>query len=83
MSVMDEFDSWKQFLANRLDQAEEHGMSKGTIENLAHQVGDYLAQNINAPNDELHAIQELWNVAKNEEQQVLANLMIKLVQKES
>jgi len=83
MSVMDEFGSWKQFLANRLDQAEESGMSKQTIEDLAHQVGDYLAQNIDAPNDEIHAIQELWNVAKDEEQQVIANLMIKLVQKES
>jgi len=83
MSVLDEFGSWKQFLANRLEQAEDHGMSEQAIQTVAHEVGDYLAKNVSAPNKEVAAIQELWNVANEEEQQAITNLMIKLVQKEN
>ena len=50
MSVLDDFGTWKQFLANRLEQAEQHGMDKSTIQNVAHEIGDYLAQNVSPPN---------------------------------
>lgn len=79
MSVLDDFGTWKQFLANRLEQAEQHGMDKSTIQNVAHEIGDYLAQNVSPPNKELAAIQELWKAANDEEQQAIANIMIKLV----
>lgn len=80
MSVLDDFESWKQFLAKRLDQAEEKGMSKQSIQQYAHEIGDYLAQNVQAPTKELQTIQELWNVANQSEQEAITNLMIKLVQ---
>lgn len=82
MSVFDEFGSWKQFLSNRLEQAESHGMSDKAIQKVAHEIGDYLAQNVAAPNKEAAAIQELWNVADHDEQQALTNVMIKLVKEE-
>lgn len=83
MSVLGEFDSWKQFLAERIDQAEQDGMNEETIQKVAHEIGDYLAQNVSAPNKEVSALQELWNVATVEEQQAITNTMIKLVQKDS
>jgi hypothetical protein len=80
MSVMDDFSSWKGFLANKLDQAMEQGMSKKTISNVAHEVGDYLAESVDAKNDEEAVLRELWNAASEDEQQAIANTMIKLVQ---
>lgn len=80
MSVLDNFETWKDFLSNRLEQAQEHGMSQQTIQNVAQEVGDYLARNVQPKNKEVAAIQELWNVASEEEQQAIANSMIKLVQ---
>lgn len=82
MSVLDNFGTWKEFLANRLEQAQEHGMSDQTIENVAHQVGDYLSEHVDPKNNEMAVIQELWGVASEEEQQAIANTMIKLVQAE-
>ncbi|MFC3040358.1 DUF3243 domain-containing protein [Virgibacillus xinjiangensis] len=80
MSVLDNFDSWKGFLANKLQQAQQQGMSQQTISNMAEEVGDYLAQNVEAKNSEEAVLRELWNAASEEEQQALANTMIKMVQ---
>jgi len=81
MSVLDNFDSWKDFLANRLDQAKDSGMSHETITNIAHEVGGYLAKRVDPANDEQAVLKELWDVASEEEQQAIASLMVKLVQK--
>lgn len=80
MSVLDNFESWKDFLANRLDQAQDQGMSQQTVTNVAYEIGDYLAKSVDAKNDEQAVLRELWNAASKEEQQAIASAMVKLVQ---
>ncbi|WP_164215520.1 DUF3243 domain-containing protein [Virgibacillus sp. YIM 98842] len=80
MSVLDNFDSWKGFLANKLQEAQQQGMSQQTIESVAEEVGDYLAQSVDPKNSEETVLRDLWNAASEEEQQAIANTMIKLVQ---
>ncbi|MBR7794801.1 DUF3243 family protein [Agaribacter marinus] len=80
MSVLDNFDSWKSFLANKLNQVQEQGMSEQTIQNMAQEVGDYLAQNVDAKNNEEAILRDLWNAASEDEQQAIANTMVKFVQ---
>ena len=82
MSILDNFDSWKGFLANRLNQAKEQGMDHETITNVAHEVGDYLASNIDAKNKEEAVLKELWNAASEDEQQAIASSMVRLVQQQ-
>lgn len=79
MSVLDNFDSWKGFLASRLEQAEQQGMSQQTITSVAGEVGDYLASNVEAKNEEEAVLRELWNAASEDEQQAIASTMIKMV----
>lgn len=81
MSVLDNFETWKDFLSNRLEQAKGQGMSQQTISNVAYEVGDYLSKSVEAKNDEEAVLRELWNAASEEEQQAIANIMVKLVQK--
>lgn len=81
MSALNNFDSWKTFLQNRLEQAKEHGMSHETITNIAEHVGSYLANNVEPHDDEQAVLKELWSVASEEEQSALASTMIKLVEK--
>lgn len=83
MSVLDNFGSWKQFLANRLQDAQQSGMSHDTITNLAAEVGDYLASNVEAKTNEEAVLKELWNSANEQEQQAIASTMIKLVQNQA
>jgi len=80
MSVLDNFGSWKSFLANRLQDAQQQGMSNDTISNVAAEVGDYLAENVDAKNNEEAVLKELWNNASEQEQQAIASTMIKMVQ---
>lgn len=74
------FESWKEFLGNRLDQAETHGVDDESLMNIAYEVGDYLAKNVEAKNPEEAVLKELWNAASESEQQAIAQTMIKLVQ---
>lgn len=82
MSVLDNFDTWKDFLANRLQHAQSEGMSQQTISNVAMEVGDYLAQKVDVKNDEAAVLKDLWNAASQDERQSIAGAMVKLVQNE-
>src|SRR5690625_7060995 len=67
MSVLDNFSTWKDFLANKIDQAEDHGMSRESITNFAQHVGDYLSKHVEPENKEERVLKDLWNAARSEE----------------
>lgn len=48
MSIMDNFDQWKDFLGDRLNQAQDKGMQQDTINNLAYEIGEHLAFKVDA-----------------------------------
>ncbi|MCM2674681.1 DUF3243 domain-containing protein [Alkalicoccobacillus plakortidis] len=79
MSVVDNWDHWKEFLNVRLDQAQDQGLSEGVISDVAHQVGEYLAGQVEPKNEQERVLAELWKVADEEEQHAIANMMVKLV----
>ncbi|MFD2443589.1 DUF3243 domain-containing protein [Bacillus sp. CGMCC 1.16607] len=81
MSVLDNWQQWKDFLGDRLNQAESQGMNKGVINDLAYQIGDYLAGQVEPKNEQERLLSDLWSVASEDEQQAIANIMVKLVQK--
>jgi hypothetical protein len=81
MSVLDTFEKWKTFLAKRVEQAKMTGMSEQAIAALAYQVGEYLAAEIDPKNGEERLLQQLWACGTDEEQKVLARLMVKLVER--
>jgi hypothetical protein len=79
MSVLDNFEQWKQFLGERLDQAQANGMDNGVVSEMAYRLGDYLANEVEPKNEQERILAELWKVADQEEQHTIANLMVKLV----
>jgi hypothetical protein len=74
-----DWETWKNYLKNAMEFAEELGIGRDKIQSLAYQVGDLLAQNVPPANPEQQAIKELWQVADNNERQTLARLMTKVV----
>ena len=72
------WDSWKRTLGQAVEYAQEMGISKDQINSMAQQLGDMLAEKVSPANPEQKAVKELWEVANNDERQVLANLMTKL-----
>lgn len=80
MSVLDNWGQWKDFLGDRLNQAKSEGMSQEVITDMAYQVGDYLAKQVDPKNEQERVLADLWSVASPEEQHAIANMMVKLVQ---
>jgi hypothetical protein len=80
MSVLDNWNQWKDFLGDRLHQAEGQGMNNEVVGDLAYQIGDYLAKNVDPKNEQERVLTDLWSVASPDEQHAIANMMVKLVQ---
>lgn len=79
MSVLDNWSQWKDFLGDRLNQAQSTGMNKDVVNDLAYQIGDYLASQVEPKNDQEKILADLWSVASPDEQHAIANIMVKLV----
>ncbi|MFJ5713270.1 DUF3243 domain-containing protein [Neobacillus sp. NPDC093127] len=79
MSVLDNWKQWQDFLGDRLEHAQNEGMSEGAINNLAFQIGDYLANQVDPKNEQERILSDMWSVADKAEQQAIANIMVKLV----
>ncbi|MFT4413633.1 DUF3243 domain-containing protein [Fredinandcohnia humi] len=80
MSVLENFEQWKDFLGDRLQQAKQEGMDQQVISDMAYQLGDYLANQVEPKNAQEKVLADLWSVASKEEQHAIANMMVKLVQ---
>ncbi|WP_170007348.1 DUF3243 domain-containing protein [Bacillus fonticola] len=80
MSVLENWQEWKDFLGDRLHHAQNEGMNENVVNDLAYQIGDYLANQVQAKNDQEKVLADLWSVATPQEQHAIANMMVKLVQ---
>lgn len=78
-TVLETFEKWKTFLAERVNQAQAIGMSDETISQLAFQIGEFLDQKVDPQNNEERLLKDLWDVGTEEERKTLARLMVKLV----
>ncbi|GKS09957.1 DUF3243 domain-containing protein [Paenibacillus chitinolyticus] len=81
-TVLTVFDRWKEFLAERVDQAERVGLNDEKISNLAFQIGEFLSDKVDPENREERLLKELWDAGDENERKVMARLMVKLVNKE-
>ena len=81
MSILSNWEKWKDFLGDKVEMAQETGLDRDTINNLAYQIGNYLAEHVDPKNEQERVLSDLWSVASDEERHALANVMVKLVQK--
>lgn len=80
MSVLDNWEQWKNFLGDRLHQGENQGLSQSAINDLAFEIGDYLAKQVEPKNDQEKVLADLWSVANEDEKHAIASIMVKLVE---
>ncbi|WP_028595516.1 DUF3243 domain-containing protein [Paenibacillus assamensis] len=79
-SVLENFESWKKFLGERVQQAKKVGLSEDTISKLAYEIGSFLDEKVDPQNEQERAIKELWDVGDEQERKTIARLMVKLAQ---
>lgn len=80
-TVLTNFDNWKQFLSDRVEQAKGIGLSEDSIGKLAFEIGSFLDEKVDPKNEQERALKEIWDVGDEEERKTIAKLMVKLVQK--
>ena len=71
MSILGNWEQWKDFLGNRLDQAKSGGMSENVVSDVALQVGEYLAEQVEPKNEQERVLKEMWRVADENEQRAM------------
>jgi len=80
-TVLNNFDSWKKFLGERVKHAEGAGFSEEAIANLAYEIGGFLEDKVDPQNESNRALKELWEVGDEAERKTIAHLMVKLAKK--
>jgi hypothetical protein len=80
MSVLENWEQWKSFLGDRLHQGESQGLTQNAINDLAFEIGGYLANQVDPKNEQERVLADLWSVASDEEKHAIASMMVKLVE---
>ena len=81
MEIMENWHDWKKTLGKAVDLGETVGMSEKTITNLSEKIGTYLSNHVQPHNDEEKLLKEMWDAADEEDRKVLANIIVKIVDK--
>lgn len=76
--IMNNFNSFKDFLGDKVDKGEKLGLGEEGLTKGAKSVADYLAKYEEPRNREEKVLNELWNVANEEERQHIAHVLVKL-----
>jgi hypothetical protein len=79
ISNIDDWDAWKDTLGKAIDISEDVGISKNTVNKVAEKVGTFLANNVDPRNNEERLLKELWNVADSADREMLAKLVVRMV----
>jgi len=77
-TVLNNFETWKNFLGERVDAAKRMGISEEAISKLAYEIGEFLDNRVDPKNDEQRLLKELWDVGDESERKTMARLMVKL-----
>jgi hypothetical protein len=82
MPFTDSFAQFKEELGRKLEMAHRVGASRGTILNAAKDFSEWLAAEVEPDNPEQRLLKELWEVADENEQNALVNMLVKFMDKQ-
>ncbi|MFZ5967332.1 MAG: DUF3243 domain-containing protein [Bacillota bacterium] len=81
MANIDHWGAWRKTLGSAVNLGETIGMSDKTITNVAEKVGTFLSNNMDPRNDEERLLKEMWDVADENDRNVLAKIIVKIADK--
>jgi Protein of unknown function (DUF3243) len=76
--IMQNFKTFKDYLGDQVHKGEKLGLGEEGLSKGAKRVADYLAKHEEPRNREEKVLNELWNVANEEERQHMAHVLVKL-----
>ncbi|MCA0988511.1 DUF3243 domain-containing protein [Guptibacillus algicola] len=76
--ILENFQQFKDYLGDQVHKGEKLGLGEEGLTKGAKRVGDYLAKHEDPRNREQKVLNELWNVANEEERKHIAHVLVKL-----
>ncbi|WP_270180877.1 DUF3243 domain-containing protein [Alkalihalobacillus sp. CinArs1] len=76
--ILENFQQFKDYLGDQVQKGEKLGLGEEGLTKGAKRVGDYLAKHEDPRNREQKVLNELWNVANEEERKHIAHVLVKL-----
>ncbi len=74
------FDSFKSYLSEKVELGKKLGLSEEQLAKTAEKVAGYLAANVEPKNREEKLLHELWKAGNEEQQHMLAHMLVRLVE---
>ncbi len=81
MTVLENFDRWREFLGENVDKAQAMGFNKDQITGVATRMGEFLANKVDPKNEQERLLKQLWDVGDEQERYTMAGLMVKMADK--
>ncbi|WP_068620757.1 DUF3243 domain-containing protein [Paenibacillus tuaregi] len=78
--ILSNFQSFKKYLSNKIEMAENIGLSEETMAKTAEKIAGYLAEHEEPRNREEKLLQELWKVGDQDQRHKLAHMLVRLAQ---
>lgn len=78
--ILGDFNEFKSYLSKRIQLGKSAGLSEEQLANTAQRIADYLADKVEPRNREEQLLKELWNVGNEQEQHMLAHMLVKLAE---
>ncbi|MCF6136488.1 DUF3243 domain-containing protein [Pseudalkalibacillus berkeleyi] len=76
--IMENFQTFKDYLGDQVHKGEKLGLGEEGLTKGAKRVADYLAKHEEPRNREEKVLNELWNVANEDERKHMAHVLVKL-----
>ncbi|AOQ24787.1 putative protein YflH [Moorella thermoacetica] len=73
------WEKWKDTLSLVVNLGNKIGLEEKTMDRIALRLGNWLADHIDPMNREQRLLKDLWDVAREDERQVLAALVTRMV----
>lgn len=79
--ILENFNRFKQYLGEKVEMAEDMGLSDQKLAKTTEIVANYLAKHEEPRNREENLLMELWKSGSKEEQGVLSHMLLEMVRR--
>ena len=78
--ILGNFNEFKTYLSKRIELGKKAGLNEEQLATTAQKVADCLAEKVEPRNREEQLLKELWKVGNEQEQHMLAHMLVKLAE---
>ena len=80
--ILDNFQEFMDYLKKQINRGEKLGLNEEQLAKAAEKVAEYLNKHEEPQNREEYVLNQMWNVAKDDEKHAIAHVLVRLAKEE-